>query len=54
MLSFVARLGKTCRANMVNKTFLPARWRRRKTSNSLKDRHFHGISVIGTAFADGV
>jgi hypothetical protein len=48
MLSFVRRVGKTCRANMVNKTFLPPAKHPAKRLSPLKI----GISGLGTAFAD--
>jgi hypothetical protein len=40
------QVGKICRANMVNKTFLPPAPRPRKTPNPFKIQHFrnwHGF-----------
>jgi hypothetical protein len=50
MLSFVRRLGKTCRANMVNKTFLPPAKHPAKRLSPSKI----GISGLGTGFADAL
>jgi hypothetical protein len=41
-----AQVGKICRANMVNKTFLPPAELPSKTPNPFKNRHFqnwHGF-----------